>query len=87
MVGGYAILLVPSTPFNKPAKVLEPLKVHVTDDEIEIPVLFELFALVHVISESSTTPSLSSSKSNISLMPSPSESKHAFILAFNAFVL
>ena len=52
-----------------------------------IPDLSALLALVQVVSVSSGIPSLSSSKSKTSLIPSPSESKQALMLAFNAFIL
>ena len=45
-----------------------------------IPDLFALFAFVQVISVSSGIPSLSSSKSNTSEIPSPSLSKQEFRL-------
>ena len=86
-MGGYATLAVPSTPSSKLANVLEPLKFHVTEEDMMIPDLSALLALVQVVSVSSGIPSLSSSKSKTSLIPSPSESKQALILAFKAFIL
>ena len=74
----------PSTPSTRPCKLVAPLPYdHVTGDETVIPVFGSKDA-TQEHSWLSSAPSLSSSISSTSVLPSPSVSTHAFNVLLSA---